>query len=124
MKYNPCNILQCEPTEVPGCWYILAEGHLDIGPPLDAFMSRVREAIIDGAQWMIFDARKIKTYVDCGHGAMVTLSELLQQAGGGAIMLQMDAKNRITFKLLGIEGFFHFVESMDEALAIARGSAA
>jgi anti-anti-sigma regulatory factor len=122
MKYNPCTILQCEPTEVPGCWYILAEGHLDLGPPLDAFTARVREAIIDGARWMIFDARTIKTYVDCGHGAMVSLSDSLQQAGGGAIMLQMDARNRMIFKMLTIEHFFHFAESMEQALAIAGGS--
>lgn len=122
MNYQPCNILQCEPTEVPGCWYILAEGHLDIGPPLDAFMSRVREAITNGARWMIFDTRKIKTYVDCGHGAMVALADNLQQAGGGAILLAMDRKNRITFDILSISHFFHFAESMEEALAIARGS--
>jgi anti-anti-sigma regulatory factor len=108
---------------VPGCWYILAEGHLDIGPPLDAFIARVREAIAAGARWMIFDARKIKTYVDCGHGAMVGLSDDLLQAGGGAIILQMDAKNRMTFKLLSIEHFFRWADTMEEALAIARGEA-
>jgi hypothetical protein len=107
---------------VPGCWYILAEGHLDIGPPLDAFVARVREAIAAGARWKIFDARKIKTYVDCGFGAMVGLSDDLTQAGGGAIMLQMDAKNRMIFNMLKIEPMFHFAESMEQALAIARGA--
>jgi anti-anti-sigma regulatory factor len=121
MKYSECTILQCEPTDVPGCWYMLVEGHLDIGPPLDAFVARVKQAIADGARWMIFDTRKIKTYVDYGHSTLVHLSGELKNAGGGAILLAMGKKNRITFRILQIEHFFHFVETMDEALAIARG---
>jgi anti-anti-sigma regulatory factor len=121
VKYNECIILLCERTDVPGCWYMLAEGHLDIGPPLKAFEDRVKQAIKDGARWMIFDVCKIKTYVDYGHGALVHLSGELRKAGGGAILMAMDKKNRVTSKILSIEHFFHFAETMDEALAIARG---
>jgi anti-anti-sigma regulatory factor len=120
MKYNDCTILQCEPTAVPGCWYILAEGSLDLGPPLEAFVARVRQAVDAGARWMVFDARRIRTYLDCGHGAMVDLADRLRRAGGGAILLRMDTKNRATFGVLGIEHYFRFVESMEEALTIAR----
>lgn len=122
-SYGECTILQCDPTEVDGCWYILTEGHLDAGPPLKAWENRVEEVISGGARWIIFDTRKIITYVDLGHGAMVKEAGKLRDAGGGAILLGMDERNRITFKLLTIEHFFHFVETMEEALAIARGDA-
>jgi anti-anti-sigma regulatory factor len=122
MRYRDCTILQCGPTELPGCWYIEAGGYLDIGPPLDAFTARVKQAIADGARWMIFDCRKIVSYVDCGHGALVQLSDALQGAGGGAILLAMDARNRMVFQMLKLEHFFHFAQDFDEALTIARGN--
>ena len=123
MNYRECKILQCEPTDVPGCWYVLAEGALDMGPPLTAFTERVREAINEGARWVIFDTRKITSFLDLGHGALVNLSDALQQAGGGAILLQLNARERMIFQMLKIESMFHFAETMDEALAIARGAA-
>ncbi|MCB9895858.1 MAG: hypothetical protein H6839_15535 [Planctomycetes bacterium] len=121
--WNECNILQCDETEVPGCWYLLTEGHLDAGPPLKAWEDRVGQLVTDGARWIIFDTRKIKTYVDLGHGALVKFADRLRKANGGAILLALDERNRITFKLLKLEHFFHFADTMEEALAIARGDA-
>lgn len=119
-QWNDCTILQCNPTEVEACWYILTEGHLDGGPPLQKWSDDVQRVIEGDAHWIIFDARKIKTYVDLGHGALVKIADDLRRAGGGAILLGMDERNRMTFKLLTIEHFFHFTETMEEALAIAR----
>ncbi|MCA8914149.1 MAG: hypothetical protein KDB90_01955 [Planctomycetes bacterium] len=122
-QWHECSILQSDPTEVPGCWYVLTEGHLDAGPPLMAWETHIKKLIDDGARWIIFDTRKIKTYVDLGHGALVMLSGRLRDAGGGAILLAMDKRNRFTFELLKIDAMFHFAETMDEALTIARGDA-
>lgn len=98
---------------------VVTEGSLDGGPPLDAWSMRVRQLVSDGARWIIFDAAAIDSFVDCGHGAMVHVADLLRRAGGGAIVLRLDARERITFKLLKIEHFFLFAETPQEALAIA-----
>lgn len=123
-QYSDCRIVTCEPTVVDGCWYIVTEGHLDAGPPLRAWEDQVQTVIDNGTRWIIFDVRSIKTYVDCGHGAMMKFASLLRSAGGGAVLLRMDKRNRIAFQLLGMEHFFHFAEVMDEALAVARSGVA
>ncbi|MBZ0136231.1 MAG: hypothetical protein K8I27_07655 [Planctomycetes bacterium] len=115
-----CTILKCDPTEVEGCWYLLTEGHLDAGPPLTAWENHVRKLISDGARWIIFDAHRIRSFVDLGHGAMVVLSDRLRKAGGGAILLQLSKRERTTFEMLKIDAMFNFAETMDEALAIAH----
>ena len=120
MSLNECTILKCEATDVDACWYILTDGHLDAGPPLKAWEARVQQVIEQGARWIIFDTRKIKTYVDLGHGALVKFAGQLRGSGGGAILLAMDERNRNTFRILGIEHFFVFADSMEQALTAAQ----
>jgi anti-anti-sigma regulatory factor len=122
--FRECRVVQVDPTPVPGCLYVVTEGHLDAGPSLAAWKERVEKLIADGARWIIFDTRQIQSYVDLGHGTLVYLSDKLQQAGGGAILLAMNARERMVFGMLKIEGFFRFAETLEEALAIARGDTA
>ncbi|MCC7508745.1 MAG: anti-sigma factor antagonist [Planctomycetes bacterium] len=97
----------------------MTEGSLDGGPPLDAWSTRVRQLVGDGARWIVFDAAAIDSFVDCGHGALVQVADLLRQAGGGAILMRLSTRQRTIFKLLAIEHYFSFAETPEDALAIA-----
>lgn len=115
-----CRVVLCKATGVAGCWLVEVEGALDGGPTLAAFQSQVGGAIDSGARWIILDTRRITSFLDQGHGAVVALADQAQKAGGGLILLGLNVRERRIFKMLKIEHYFQFAETIEEALAIAE----
>lgn len=91
-NWRKCKVTQCQPADTAGCWLIAVEGALDGGETLKAFEAQVESVIKGGARWIILDVAKVTSFVDLGHGSVVKLSSLAQDAGGGLVLLALSAR--------------------------------
>jgi len=110
-------ILFCEPTTASGVWHMKLEGHMDMGPTLDAVEKRVSDAIRDGCTWMIFDVAQIRSFADLGTNSLVFMACELRAVSGGAVLVGLTHRGRVVMECFdsGLS-LFKVCESFDDAL--------
>jgi len=112
--------LSCEDTEFEDSAVIRIFGFIDTFNS-DFFRVQVYRVIDAGFRNIIIDASAATFMSSTGIGAFTALLKKIREAGGSLVIFGMPPKIYEVFQLLGFTNFFHFCDTMEEALGAING---
>jgi len=85
---------------------------------LQDFVEQLYEA---ETEWFIVDMSGIKYVNSTGLGSLVKYADQFKSRGGGMVLFSVPPKVKVIIKMLGLDSFFPIANSLEDALAEARG---
>lgn len=92
-------------------------GRLDLGPAIDEFNNRWKEALANGTKTLVLNLTEVPMVDSSGIGAMLRCDAAVTKAGGKLKIVGARQNVRHAFKLTRLENIFEFHDTEASALA-------
>jgi anti-anti-sigma factor len=113
-EIQPATICSVTRAKAAGSVFVVLQGSLD-----EHLAARLHKVCADllpkGLRWAYLDLDSVPFVSAAGINHLTDIANTLKEKSGGVVIVRPRPKVRVTFDMLTLDGWFHLVETLEEA---------